>query len=189
MLNQSPRVAVAEGVRTPDDETPTEEESEFDLNLWFLWEFPRTLPSGAKRKSFFGLVHRTIGPDGRLVSWSILNYWSGPDYQVLFPLFYRTGPEGEKHLGIIPLYFQGPDYWVTPFALSAGWRDEGDISHNWITPLFHISLDEGGALHSLHLGPYVQGRYYQVLFPLFYRTGPERGKHLGIIPLYFQGPD
>ena len=93
LLNQSPGVAVAEGVRTPDDETPTEEESEFDLNLWFLWEFPRTLPSGAKRKSFLGLVHRTIGPDGRLVSWSVLNYWSGPDYQVLFPLFYRTGPE------------------------------------------------------------------------------------------------
>jgi hypothetical protein len=168
--------------------------------LWFddpdFWIIPPLLSarwSGTEGEvstwvtPFFHYTDRDEGDD----SFHFLTYLQGPDYQVLFPLAYRTGPEGERSGGIVPLYFGGPDWWFVPPLLSAGWKTSQGQDTLWITPLFHKTEgggeDEDGA-GSFHLLNYFQGPDYKVFFPLAYSLGPAGEKRRGILPFYMDGP-
>jgi hypothetical protein len=134
--------------------------------------------------------HRTREKDGSLRHAHFLNYAQGPDYKVLFPFAYSAGPEGAKHKGVVPFYFQGPDYKAAPGAFTFWWKDRRDDSdHLWVTPAFHRTRNADGSLRGMHVLNYFQGEDYKVLFPLAYSVGPEGAKHRGVVPFYFQGPD
>lgn len=147
------------------------------------------------------LFHHTKDEDGNN-SFHLGNFFWGPDYYFLFPLAYLAGQPGERHAGIIPIFFMGPDAscllpvyyadserFLAPLLLSGSWKTRGDGRSTWVTPLFHYTSDGDGEMQSLHVGPYFQGRDYNVLFPLAYLSGKPGNRHGGIIPLYFQGPD
>ncbi len=127
------------------------------------------------------LFHVSTDPSGNTRSLHALNWFQGPDWQVLFPLAYRGG----GYQGIVPLAFSGPGGWVVPPLLSAGWRRPDGGSSTWITPLFHVDRDADGTVDNLHVGPWFQGKDWQVLFPLAYRGSG----YQGIVPLVFSGPD
>ena len=56
----------------------------------------------------------------------VWSYRSGDNaWGTVFPLafWYSYGKPGQKHRGIIPFFFQGPDYWAAPLALSGKWKN------------------------------------------------------------------
>ncbi len=154
-----------------------------------LLSWHRRFDDGSDTTWITPLAHVSHEADGGIGSQHVLNWFQGRDWQVLFPLAYRSGPPGQRHQGIIPLVFAGPNGWVAPPALSGSWRRDGGGRSTWITPLFHLDRDADGQVENLHAGPWFQGRDWQVLFPLAYRSGPPGQRQQGLVPLAFSGPD
>lgn len=133
------------------------------------WTVPITLSASWKNwdKSrttwITPIFHMTSDKEGDLTSSHFLNIYYNKDYD-------------EKHWGIVPIWFQGGDYWFFPLGLSGHW-DSYDREHTWLTPLFHMtsSTDESD-FFSFHL---LNG-YYK-------READE--VDWGIFPLWFQGND
>lgn len=169
------------------------------IPLWFQgsdsWFSPPLL-SGHSRASdgsestwITPLAHWNSNSQGKTTSLHVLNYFQGEETQFLFPLAYRGGPEGQKHSGILPLAFWGPEYWTVPLGLSGGWKGDDGGSKTWITPLFHYNTDSQGKLSSLHFLNYLQGPDTSVLFPLAWFGGTPGKRHHGLLPLWLSGPD
>ncbi len=130
------------------------------------------------------LFHYTSEADGGSW-WHVLNYFQGPDYQVLFPLGYLSGEPGKRYGGIVPLYFQTPDMGCAPLLLS-GWMKRGENGLvAWVTPFFHYLRNESGD-SSFHALNYFQGPGYNVFFPLafFYDDGTS-----AVLPFFWKGQD
>ncbi|HAK95278.1 MAG TPA: hypothetical protein DCM87_09810 [Planctomycetes bacterium] len=126
------------------------------------------------------LFHRTR--DGAGGSWwHLLNYFQGPNHKLLFPFFYSVGSPEERHLGVIPLYFQTPTACSVPLALSASWRRKDGGRTTWVTPLFHQRTAADGALQSRHLLNWFETERFQTLFPAYWRAGDTRAF---VPPLY-----
>ena len=154
-----------------------------------LLSWQRHFSDGSKSTWITPLAHVSHDPDGSLSSLHVLNWIQSKDVQLLFPLAYRGGPQGQRHRGLIPLVFTGPDYWVLPPALSAGWTASDGSTATWITPLFHQNRSPDGQLASRHVLNWFEGKDWQLLFPLAYRNGPPEQRHQGVVPLVFTGPD
>jgi hypothetical protein len=55
----------------------------------------------------------------------------------------------------------------------------------WVTPLFHWTSDQDGGFVSTHVGPYLQGKNYWMLFPLAgSRTHDDESTSTWITPLF-----
>ena len=176
--------------KEPAQDPESESDFSFNINLWPLFE-ARTLRTGEYRHSFLWLYHVTTRPDGTNYSWHVLNVLSGPDYLVVFPLFYTAGPEGEKYGSVAtPLFFWGARSWMAPLLLSGSWTARDGSSTTWLTPLFHLSRRPDGSVKTLLAGPYLQSGDTIALLPLFYRTGREGARYHGILPpALFLAPD
>ncbi len=177
---------------------PANDRSYGVLPLWLAnrqgWTAPpamswhRRYADGSDTTWLTPLAHVSHRADGSIGSLHVLNWIQGDGWEFLFPIAYRSGPSGQRHQGIIPLAFSGPNAWSVPPALSAGWKRADGGMTTWVTPLFHASRAADGSIDSLHAGPWFQGRDWQMLFPLAYRGGSPGARHQGIIPLLFTGP-
>ena len=159
-----------------------------------LLSWQRHLSDGSDTTWITPLAHVSHDPDGSVSSLHVLNWIQSKDTQLLFPLAYRGGPQGQRHQGIVPLVFTGPDYWAVPLALSAGGTHNDGSSTTWITPLFHQSTSADGQLSSRHVLNWFQGtdsagKSWQMLFPLAYSSGQAEQRQLGLFPFFFSGPD
>src|SRR5262245_9807093 len=104
-----------------------------------------------------------------LLSWQ-WKYEDDVEALWLTPLFHATwDKEGEVESShFFPAYFWKRDeYWAAPPLLSGSWSYADGSRATWITPLFHVTTDDLGAVDSLHVGPYFQGRNYWAVPPLF----------------------
>jgi hypothetical protein len=146
------------------------------------------LSGGGSQTWITPLYHHTRDAGGELSSWHFGPYFQGDTHKVLFPLAYSVGEPGEKHRGIVPLYFQGPEYKVFLPFLTAHWRGSDGWTRTWMTPLYHHTRDINGDVVDQHLLTFARGADYRVLFPLAYIVGPEEDRHRGVIPAYFGGP-
>jgi hypothetical protein len=169
------------------------------IPLWFdgpeYWTIPAALSGGWTRTNgststwFTPLAHVERNKDGRLDRMHALTYYHDRDTDMLFPLAYATGEDTQRHHGIIPLWFDGPEYWTVPIALAGGWRHRGGGHSTWITPLFHRSTDSHGATTDWHALNLIHSGDTDILFPLAWRTGPAEQRHSAIFPLFWQGPE
>ncbi|MFM2091757.1 MAG: hypothetical protein RLZZ127_2246, partial [Planctomycetota bacterium] len=192
------------------------------LPLWVQgpgwWTAPilltgRSASAGAATTWITPLAHRTTGPDGghqHLGPW--VQAWSpatatapASAFAGLLPLAWRTTRGEAATTAVMPVWFQGPDWWAVPPALSARWRDGQGGTTTWITPLAHRRSDAGG-MTSQHAGLWWQGRTryapdadgavneddWRWLAPFWYRYATTRSGttavHSGLLPALVRWP-
>lgn len=158
-----------------------------DIHLWPLVE-NTPAADGGRTTSALLLWHRTTDGHGRTVSQHLLNWVSSERFTAVLPLWYRIGEPGRQDSALLPLWFHGPDYTITPLALSGAWRDLDGGRNLWVTPLFHRRTDVSGRITDQHALTWLQGEGYDILFPLAYRVGKSGHEHSGVIPAWFSGP-
>ncbi|MEK7414990.1 MAG: hypothetical protein AAB263_16875, partial [Planctomycetota bacterium] len=176
------------------------------IPFWFSepggWIVPPAL-SWQRRKADGGtstwitpLFHRDTNAAGVMTSMHLLTWFSGPEHDLVLPIFYSFGPPGATSMAVVPFWFSDPSGWTVPLALSWQRQRAGGGTSTWITPLFHRSTDNAGN-YDRHIGPWLSGRGhergYEAVLPLWYHRwdGPPGAEHsdTGLIPLWFSGPD
>lgn len=154
------------------------------------------------------LFHLTNDTAGEPESWHLGPYFAGRDYWAVPPLFawdvtYADGvdalwltplfhltrnKEGRAESShLLPVYFwERDDYWLAPPLLAAGWKAQNGDRTLWATPFFHWTTDSDGILHSMHLGPYLQGDTYWGIPPLMTGGwhGAEGGNTTWVTPFF-----
>ncbi|MFO0982641.1 MAG: hypothetical protein U1E76_13065 [Planctomycetota bacterium] len=123
--------------------------------------------------------------DQEVRSWHLLNYFSGPDYDVWFPLYFSFGESGRRSVACVPLYFASPRGAVAPLCLSGWWKDRDQGETTWITPLFHETRAADGNLTSWHIANYFAGDDYHLLFPLYFQWTRNDGADRKLVPLLY----
>jgi hypothetical protein len=131
------------------------------------------------------LVHRTTDGAGTVTSQHLGPYLQSGDTHAVLPIAWWSGQPGRRSVGILPLWFQGPDYRAAPLALSWWTRRTDGSSSLWITPMFHEDRDAAGALRHRHVGPLIQTPSTTVVLPSFYRHTAADGVHWGLFPAWF----
>jgi hypothetical protein len=138
---------------------------------------------GAESTWITPLFHRTVDRDGTLRHMHALNYFQGADWKVFFPLGYQT----KDHAGVIPIYFRGKNYKISPPLLSAWWRHRDGAESTWITPLFHQTLGPEGEVRHAHFLSYMQGKNWKSLAPLYLQWKGADGTTRSIVPGLYWG--
>jgi hypothetical protein len=158
------------------------------------WTVPLALSGGGKRRDggsttwITPLFHLNRDRKGTVSDWHALIYFHRSDFQFLFPLAWRTGPAGQSHWGVLPLWLSGPNYWCIPPLLS-GRRADGNGSTVWLTPLFHLSRDAQGNNRNFHFLTFFHEQDLDLLLPVGWLAGPAGARHWAILPLLYFGPD
>ncbi len=173
---------------------------------WALNTYHQQRKTGFTLNSFPFLFMGREGDEHHLVVPPVFFRWGDAETTTTIagPVFWRTTPQ-RTDFGIVPLYFHGPGYDVSPLLF---WsiRDE-DTSTLLIPPLlaYYHSRPDGFSLGVL---PFIfAGRtgseFHQVVAPLFWRWGDEEEQttiaanvfyhrsskqwDFGIAPLFFSG--
>jgi len=130
-------------------------------------------------------LYWTSGPPESRQRWVFPLYFQSPGQVLVPPLFYWSRQADGVRSGLVPFWFAGPDWWVSPLGLSAGWR-KGDRSSTWFTPLFHWDT-VGNQTSSLHLLTYFQTPDFQTVAPLWWNWRTNAGGESQLFaPLWYQ---
>ncbi len=134
------------------------------------------------------LVHVDSSAAGVTERFHVLNYVHAPDYDLVLPLAWRSGPVGERSYGLLPLWVSAPGWWLSP-ALLSGWhqRDDGGGSL-WITPLVHRGTDATGRPTDWHALSFIHHGTTDMLLPLAWRSGVAGSRSYGLLPLWVSAP-
>ncbi len=134
------------------------------------------------------LAHVERSPDGEPVSFHLLNYVHGRDYDLVLPLAWRCGAPGSRSCGLLPLWLSAPGWWLSP-ALLSGWRQRDDGGGSlWITPFAHRGTDAAGTPTDWHVFTFIHHGSDDMLLPLAWRCGDEGKRRYGLLPLWLSAP-
>ncbi len=155
--------------------------------------FGCTFPDGGSTWWVTPFAHARHDADGGLAAMHVLAWIQGRSptgaYRALLPVYYDTTDCGERHRGIVPLWFAGPGWDMEPLLMSGRWRHGDGSTCRLCTPLMHISRDAEGAITSMHALNFVEDGDCRWLVPIAWDIGHGVDRKWGVMGAFMRGRD